>query len=144
MEDNDPPLSDVLASPFLNLLLTLRAVCGGDLELNIIILAIIDRTIGHPEFRALGHAERVSDEDPVFTSLGVNVRGIADSTGIPRETVRRKVRSLIDIGWIAQVDGHLHFTARGYRDLAPARLGLEDLAIRFHALVEERKRRLGR
>lgn len=40
-----------------------------------------------------------------------NALSVADSTGIPRETVRRKVKKLIARGWIArEADGYLYAT----------------------------------
>lgn len=35
------------------------------------------------------------------TSIGVSIFGIADASGIPRETVRRKVRAMTDLGYLA-------------------------------------------
>jgi hypothetical protein len=34
-------------------------------------------------------------------SIGVSLFGIADASGIPRETVRRKVKALTDLGYLA-------------------------------------------
>jgi DNA-binding IclR family transcriptional regulator len=43
----------------------------------------------------------------------INTQSIADSTGIPRETVRRKLQLLIDRGWIERTpDGGLVITQR--------------------------------
>jgi DNA-binding IclR family transcriptional regulator len=66
----------------------------------------------------------------------VNVRGIADSTGLSRETARRKVAELVALGWITRIGGSLHFTPEGYRALAAGRAALEALALRCHGLVE--------
>ena len=38
------------------------------------------------------------------TSIGVSIFGIADASGIPRETVRRKVKTLTDRGFLATDD----------------------------------------
>lgn len=43
--------------------------------------------------------------------LPCNALSVADTTGIPRETVRRKVNKLIGRGWIArEADGYLYAT----------------------------------
>jgi predicted transcriptional regulator len=40
-----------------------------------------------------------------------NALSISDATGIPRETVRRKVNALIQRGWVSQNErGHLYLT----------------------------------
>lgn len=131
------PLCDDLVSPFLRELLTLRAACGGDLEMNIILLAIAERTIAHPGFRELSTAERMKQTEP-FPTRGLNIRSIADSTGIPRETARRKVAALERQGWVVRTTTSLHMTAVAYRALTPAREGLEELAFKFHDLVAQR------
>ena len=132
------PLADELVSPVLHLLQVLREACGGDLELNIILLAIAERMIAHPDFRAMTAAERIRPDAPPFPTRGVNARSIADSTGIPRETVRRKVAGLEQRGWISRTPDSLHLTATAYRALTPARKELEQLAFKLHEVVAER------
>ena len=140
MED-EPPLADDLVRPLLQLLQLLRESGGGDLEIHIVLLAIAERTIAHPDFRALGEAERLAAGGGPFPTRGVNVRSIADSTGMPRETVRRKVAKLLRAGWIAQTPEGLGFTGEGYRVLTSSRLELEQMALKFHDLVAQRSRR---
>ena len=136
---SSPPLSDELVPPFLDLLQTLRSICGGDLEKNIILLAIAERMIAHPDFRALTSEQRVEGRTPPFPTRGVNIRSIADSSGIPRETVRRKVADLLRLGWIAQGSDGLRFSPEGYRALTPAREKLEELARQFHRILVNRE-----
>lgn len=45
-----------------------------------------------------------------YESLHTNARSISDSTGIPRETVRRKVHALIAAGWVIRGDDNLAVT----------------------------------
>lgn len=134
-------LCDDLVGPFLEALETLRNLCDGDLEKNVILLAIAVRAVAEPEFRALTLEERLSGSRQVLPSRGVNVRSIADSSGIPRETVRRKVAELIEDGWIAQSDRNLHFTPAGYQAVTPGREALERLAHQFHDIVAAWSRR---
>ncbi|HEY3949241.1 helix-turn-helix domain-containing protein [Phenylobacterium sp.] len=131
-------LADELVSPTLQLLQALRAACGGDLELNIILLAIAERTIAHPGFRDMSMDERMQPHEQPFPTRGVNIRSIADSTGIPRETVRRKVANLERRGWITRTPDSLHLTPTAYRALTPAREELMSLALKFHDLVAQR------
>ncbi len=49
-----------------------------------------------------------------------NAFSISEATGIPRETVRRKVEKLIALGWIRRDSrGHLFITAKPYEHFAP-------------------------
>ncbi|WP_343699580.1 helix-turn-helix domain-containing protein [Caulobacter sp.] len=138
---DDVPLADELVSPLLRLLQALRTAGGGDLELHIILLAITERTVGHPDFRTLNEADRNAAVQAPFPTLGLNIRSIADSTGVPRETVRRKLASLTKAGWIVQTPQGPAFTAEAYRALTPAREEIERLALKFHEVVSHRKRR---
>lgn len=141
MDQNLPPLTDGLVAPFLELLQSLRAICDGDLEKNIILLAIGARSVADAEFAAMSHEERMQSTAALLPSRGVNLRSISESSGIPRETVRRKVGELIEAGWVGQSGRNLHFTAQGYTALAAARDGLETLAHQFHQVVQSRTAR---
>jgi hypothetical protein len=130
----DPQFPDALLKPLLTYLLTAREVAGGDLDLNIILLVVAIRTIEHPDFRAMSDAERL-EATPVFPTLGVNSRSIAESSGIPRETVRRKVADLVKRGWLARRGSNLHFTAKAFAALTPIRAAREQLAVDYYELI---------
>ena len=87
----------------------------GDILLNIVV--------GEIGTRNLGQFYEVSRNSESFESrLGdvsehqrvlrpCNALSISDATGIPRETVRRKVNALIKRGWVSQNErGHLYLT----------------------------------
>jgi DNA-binding IclR family transcriptional regulator len=73
----------------------------------------------------------------VFPSLGTNVRSVAESIGVPKETVRRKVGQLAQAGWIARQGNELRFTALAYQQLAGVRVTIEQLAVRNFEVVAE-------
>jgi hypothetical protein len=137
--NDQTPICDELVAPFLDILQLLHALCDGDLEKNILMLAIAERTVRHPGFRATTNTQRLGGDLPVFPNIGVNARSIAESTGIPRETVRRKVADLVAKGWIAQSGRNLYFTEEGYRALSPGREAVERLAEQYTAIVERRR-----
>lgn len=108
-----------------HLLVALRKTCDGDLDKALIMAVIGDRHF----------ARRVSDDAPKLENLGttevspgpsVNAFSIAQFTEIPRETVRRKVKSLVEAGWVS-VD------AQG--NLAPTQKAATDLANGTHAAI---------
>lgn len=62
----------------------------------------------------VGFSEELLDDDVWRQARLVpcNALSIAESTGIPRETVRRKVNKLIERGWVVrEPSGHLYVSA---------------------------------
>jgi hypothetical protein len=129
-----PQVADALLNPLLAYLVIAREVAGGDLDRNIILLAVAIRAIEHPEFAALPEAARL-DRASVFPTLGVNTSSIAESSGIPRETVRRKVADLVRRGWIARDGANLHFTGGGFGELTRIREARERLAMKYYEII---------
>jgi len=78
-----------------------------------------------------------------------NAYSISAATGLPRETVRRKIARLIELGWLnKRHNGHLYVSARALnhfgsllrsRDL-PELLETADKVRRLYAAIEERPR----
>jgi PAS domain S-box-containing protein len=132
----NPQLSDLLLDPLLAYLLAARKAADGDLELIIILLMIAIRAVAHPDFKKLSMPERL-EEVAVFPSLGVNTSSIAHSSGIPLETVRRKVERLVQQGWIVRRGRDLHFTAKAFRELKSVRDAEELLAVRYYDILRE-------
>lgn len=129
-------LPDGLVKPLLDFFLVAREVAGGDLELHIILMVIAVRTIEHPEFAQMPVEQRDAG-DHVFPSLGVNTRSIADSTGVPRETVRRKVADLYRKGWLVRRGLSLHYTAKAYRESVVVRTAMERLAVSYYEILRK-------
>lgn len=82
-------------------LVACRSVCDGDLDLFLVLTII-----GERNFAARNAPSGMSLQDfaerPVSTVRreAINLQSIADYSGIPRETVRRKLAALIDRGWV--------------------------------------------
>ena len=134
LRTQSPDFSDLLLKPLLAYLLTAREVGGGDLDLNIILLMIAVRAIEHPDFHKLSAAERLG-EVSVFPTRGVNMSSIAESSGIPIETVRRKIGKLVRKGWVVQNGRNLHFTTKAYRELTTVREAREILAFKYYKIL---------
>ena len=107
-----------LVEPLTSFLTVARAVTG-DLDKVLIMVTITLRSSRHPDFRS-GKAFE-DGEDAAVPGFGTNVRSVADSTGIPRETVRRKVRELEAMGWVVRDGNTLHYSVEGYEGAAPVR-----------------------
>jgi hypothetical protein len=126
--------SDLL-QPLLRFMTVARERLGGDTDKILVMLVIAVRTTQHPDFRGLSTEALMAGEVAVLPSLGINIRSIADSTGIPKETVRRKVGELIEAGWLVKDDHHLRYTAEGFTAVEPARQAIEDIAVRNYEVI---------
>lgn len=97
---------------------------GGDLQLMVILSLIGQVTLE----RAIAAEGRLDD----LSRTGINASRISDVTGIPRETVRRKLLQLEQKGWI-ESDSHANWSIRVVDGQAPVKqelASLEEFAIR--------------
>ena len=124
-----------LIAPLVDLLALARSVFGGDLDKLLIVLVVALRTAEDPKVRAVRLEDVLSGRLKAYPSLRTNVRSIAESTGVPRETVRRKVADLVAAGWIARDGDDLSYTPQASRALSPVRDAMIDGAVRLHGTV---------
>jgi len=109
-------------SGFVELMICLRREFDGDLDLMLVMAVIGERRLSRRDPDATITHEGLG-ATPVLETSGasINAHSIAEYTGIPRETVRRKVAALITCGWAARDDhGDLRPTRRAAIDLAKA------------------------
>jgi len=137
LQENYPRVASELLRPLLNLFTSAREVCEGDVDKFLILLAIAMRTTEHPEFKGLAHDAILAGDPEVLPSLGTNIRSIAASVAIPKETARRKLADLVEAGWLARQGWDFRMTARCYVALEPVRLRLQALALSYHDLLSE-------
>ncbi|PWJ20758.1 helix-turn-helix domain-containing protein [Jannaschia seohaensis] len=107
---------------FTRLLVQLRTRFDGDLDLVLVLAIIGSRTPPERWTSALTELGRLTDADRRNgNQVPINLQSVADFSGIPRETVRRKVNLLQDRGWVTkEVDGRLAVTRRAAEDLQGA------------------------
>jgi hypothetical protein len=110
-------------------LIECRRACDGDLDLFLVLTIIGERTFparNAPE--TMSHAEFMAGTVAEIEPVAINLQSIADYSGIPRETVRRKIAVLMAKGWV-QRDAHKFITAT---DKAKANLfGLTESTVRY-------------
>lgn len=102
-------------------LIACRRHFQGDLDLFLVMCVIGDRSFARTKVSPDLKYEKLLDEtwEP-YVPEALNTRSIADFSGIPRETVRRKVQDLVDLGWVERDDsGYLKATRKAASDLAP-------------------------
>ena len=106
---------------FTRYLIECRKHFHGDLDLLLLLAVIGDRTLVASKVRkSLTYSEFLTGEYVDFQPDAINYQSIADFTGMPRESVRRKVNTLIDMGWVNRsTDGFLVATQKASDELAP-------------------------
>lgn len=120
---------DFLA-PMIDVLHVGRAACDGDLDKLLIVLVVAMRTAEDKRVLDLELEDVLSGALQTYPSLSTNVRSISDSTGIPKESVRRKVAALVEAGWIIRDDHSLSLAPHASRMLTDFREQLFQQAIR--------------
>lgn len=103
---------------FIRYMVECRREAGGDLDLFLVMATIGERTFNErhaPDAMSLEAfvGGMVGKAEP----LPINVQSISDFTGIPRETVRRKIDILLKRGWI-QRDSRKYFAATDHANQA--------------------------
>jgi DNA-binding transcriptional MocR family regulator len=130
-----PRLARDLLRPVLAVMASARGICGGDAQKAEILLLIAMRSVEHPEFARLTYEEIASGAAPAYGSLSTNIRSIADSAGMPRETVRRKVAELTAAGLVSRQGNALSLAPAASVVIGPLRETLLRLAVQNHELV---------
>ncbi|RNJ63579.1 MAG: hypothetical protein EDM03_04040 [Porphyrobacter sp. IPPAS B-1204] len=111
-----------------------RHACDGDLDLFLIMAIIGERTFSAPRAPdSMSHDEFVTGTVGKIAPQPINLQSIADFSGIPRETVRRKLEILIGRGWVQRGEhGYVTATDVANHDLAD----LTSSTVRYLAAIE--------
>jgi Fic family protein len=105
----------------LMMLMALRRKFGNDLDKPIILGAIGQFMFQNMPGASARYEDHSSGNQPVRPNRLTNIESISTSTGIPRESVRRKVAELLEIGWLTRdTKGGLFVTAQAATDLDDA------------------------
>lgn len=123
-------------SPILDLLTEAHRVFEGDAEKFHILLLLALRMAEHPEAPALDLQAVEAGRSEALPALPTNVKSISASTGIPEETVRRKVRALVRDGWIARHGNHLTYTAKAAAEFSHLRNLILRGAVQNHRTIQ--------
>ena len=102
-------------------LIECRKTFDGDLDMFLVLAVIGERTYSQQHADPDMSYEAFRSGKAGSTQLiDINLRSIAEFSGIPRETVRRKINELMEKGWIARnSEGSLTATRKSATDLAP-------------------------
>ena len=103
------------------LLIVLRQQFMGDLDFMLILAIISSRALPARHTSSMTYAEFISDNKKERADQPINIQSIAECSSIPRETVRRKVHKLEDLGFIERdSSGMLKVTDKAIQQLKPA------------------------
>lgn len=106
---------------FTALLVECRKHFNGDMDEMLVLSVIGKRTLTPQRSEGLTYPEFLRGRRNDSRKGRINTQSIAISTGIPRETVRRKVARLVERGWVTRnEDGTYEVTEKAAVDLAPA------------------------
>lgn len=101
-------------------LIECRRVFDGDLDMFLVLAVIGDRTFSQRKVDPGTTFEQFRLPVQITTPEDINIRSIADFSGIPRETVRRKVAQLTERGWVTKTDdGFLVASLKAKEELEP-------------------------
>ncbi|WP_374469702.1 helix-turn-helix domain-containing protein [Phenylobacterium sp.] len=106
-----------------------------DLEEWLIFLNVLAAAQSRSQARTFT-AEALLTAQAAAPGGGTNARSIAEASGIPRETVRRKVQRLVDAGLVEWRSGRLHPTPMALCRLEPLRMRIYASAARVWEVVE--------
>jgi predicted transcriptional regulator len=94
----------------------------GSLNLDLVSILLLDEIARHnlQPFMTRGRPSLPRDVAERKQMRGCNAFSLSQATGIPRETVRRKIKQLEDLGWIEKVNRKGYFvTLRSMDRISP-------------------------
>lgn len=105
---------------FNDLLIRCRRAFDGDLDRMVILSIIGERTLTTERAAGISYDRFLDGRRGSPCPRPINIQSISECTGIPRETVRRKVAQLIGKGWVERDDDGLLFVLpKASQDLQP-------------------------
>lgn len=138
-----PAAQSIWVEAFLPLLIDLRRVFGNDLDKVIILSVIGQQMLRDPAMPALSHDDAQRGPFPDWQGRTTNIDALARATGIPRESVRRKVGELIAEDLVVRTDaGGLAVQAGASARLASSTLVtiamLDTIFVKYLTLLRSR------
>jgi Crp-like helix-turn-helix domain len=139
IEERFSHIQPIWVERHLEVLMALRSEFGADIDKTIIIGLIGQRMMKMQDPPTVGYVSMLTEEVPAMHGRFTNIESIAAASGIPRETVRRKVRELEDKGWIKRnLRDEIELTILSVQHLdGISRMTMELLASVFEAINHE-------
>lgn len=102
-------------------LIACRRSFDGDIDMFLVLCVIGERTFSQENVReGLTFDQWNSPLALTIEPHDINLQSISDFSGIPRETVRRKLNALLERGWVSRDEsGFVRATEKAKTDLEP-------------------------
>ena len=139
LRENYTAIAKDLFGPLRVVLATARDTFGGDMDKFMALLEIALRTMEDRRFPQVKLEDVLSGAVESYPSLHTNIRSVAAASGIPRETVRRKVLELVEEGWVSRHDHNLALTPKATQQMTAVREAILDMAARYHLTISDLK-----
>ena len=130
-----PEVAKDLLSPLLKFWTVTHETFAGDFEQFFILAMIAARSAEDPRFAKADISVLERETEVCIPTLGINVRSISESTGIPLETVRRKVQILCRKGWVSRNGNTLSYTPSAFAAMTPVREAMLATAMSYYRIV---------
>ena len=124
-----------LFTPLLDVFGAARSTFDGDVEKAVVLLEVVVRTVQDPRLNGVDLETVLSGTFEFSPIVSINMRSIADSSGIPKETVRRKVVALVREGLIRRKGNNLSLSSDANPALTPIRDAILKLAARNYETI---------
>ncbi len=99
-------------------LIECRRFFDGDLDLCLVMMVVGERTFAQRNAPNMSYDEWAKTPVVSVKHEAINLQSIADYSGIPRETVRRKLDQLMAKGWVARdARRYVYATDKAKQDL---------------------------
>jgi DNA-binding MarR family transcriptional regulator len=119
-------------------LIECRKTFDGDLDMFLVLVVIGDSTFSQRNADPRLDFDRFHAPRSLTPPEDINIRSIADFSGIPRETVRRKVAQLAEKGWVTRKeDGFVVATEKAKQELMPLTQASVKYLARMMAVLRE-------
>jgi hypothetical protein len=122
-------------TPLLDVFGAARSTFDGDVEKAVVLLEVVVRTLQDPRLAGFDLTAVLTGKIDLSPYLPTNMRSIADSSGIPKETVRRKVAALVEEGLIRRDGNNLSLSPTATPALTPVREAVLKLAARNYETI---------
>jgi hypothetical protein len=139
-----PEFADEVTGVLVDCLQEARSHFAGDLDMFLIFLGVASRTSEGPEIKELRLEDVLQGRLDAFPGLWTNVSSLSESLGVPRESVRRKVGELVDLGYVGRAGNRLAITPFASQRFTPLREKIFQMMMRFREIVEQVEARDGR
>ena len=138
VRDNFGKIWPAHVSSLTQFLIDCRQAFDGDIDMFLVLAIVGDRTFSQRAADPRQSFEEFQNSTQPTPPEDINIRSISDFSGIPRETVRRKIALLESKGWITRKDdGFIVATMKAKEDLEPLTVTSMKYVARMMSVLRE-------